>query len=208
MTEPPNDQDDRPLHVRALDQTSTAEIAALLGRGMADNPVHMAAYRGSEKDRERRHARLMGALLAASPALAVEGVEQGGVLIGVAASAPPGRCRTPSAARLRLLATACSFGVPTAIRLKRWTDAWAAHDPDEPHVHLGPVAVDRHRRGQGVGSLLLLRHTGRLDAIGAVGYLETDRPDAVSFYRRFGYAEVGRSTVLGVPTWRLRRPAA
>ena len=50
---------------------------------------------------------------------------------------------------------------------------WAKHDPEEPHWHLGPVAVDAH--------------------------LETDRPENVSFYERFGFEIVGEQEVLGVP---------
>ncbi|MFE5670465.1 GNAT family N-acetyltransferase [Agromyces sp. NPDC056523] len=82
------------------------------------------------------------------------------------------------------------------------------HDPSEPHVHLGPVSVDRGLRRQGIGGLLLIRHVAHLDTVGAVGYLETDRPEAVDFYRRFGYAVVGEAKVLGVPCWFMRRPSA
>ena len=103
------------------------------------------------------------------------------------------------------------IGVAVAMvadRVIRWNAAWARHAPDEPHEHLGPVSVDEGLRGQGLGSALLLEHVRRLDAIGAVGYLETDRPEAVPFYRRFGYFVVARQTVLGVPCWFLRRPSA
>lgn len=57
-----------------------------------------------------------------------------------------------------------------------------------------------------MGSLLMLRHIGRLDAMGAVGYLETDRPEAVGFYRTFGYVVVDEAEVLGVPCWFMSRP--
>ncbi|MFD5215361.1 GNAT family N-acetyltransferase [Microbacterium sp. NPDC058345] len=196
------------LNVVRLDRTAANDVAALLGRGMADNPVHAAVYRGDERHRARCHARITRTLLATSAALDIEGVEQAGELIGVAAAAAPGRCQPGASARMRLLATASALGAPTLSRLLEWNGIWARHDPTEPHVHLGPVSVDRHLRGRGIGSLLLLRHVGRLDAVGAVGYLETDRPEAVDFYSRFGYAIVGEEDVLGVPTWFMRRPAA
>ncbi|WP_309128213.1 GNAT family N-acetyltransferase [Microbacterium sp.] len=194
------------LNVITLDRTATHRAAVLLGRGMADNPVHVAVYRGGDEHRARCHARLTRTLLTTS-ALDIEGVEQAGELIGVAASAAPGRCQPYPPARLRLLATASTLGVPILSRLLEWNRTWARHDPTEPHVHLGPVSVDRHLRGRGIGSLLLLRHVARLDAIGAVGYLETDRPEAVGFYNRFDYAVIGEADVLGVPTWFMRRPA-
>ncbi|MDF2508602.1 MAG: family N-acetyltransferase [Microbacterium sp.] len=196
------------LYVRPVTSADRDAAAALLGRGMADNPVHLMAYGGDDRSRAHRHAQLMRALLRSSPSLQIEGVDRGEALAGVAAWAPPGRCRPSATTRLRLLGRASTFGLGTASRLLSWNRRWAGHDPDEPHVHLGPVAVDRHLRGQGIGSLLLLRHAQRLDAAGAEGYLETDRPEAVGFYERFGYAVVDEADVLGVPSWFMRRPAA
>jgi GNAT superfamily N-acetyltransferase len=199
--------DDPYLIVRTLTSEDVGAAAALLGRGMADNPIHAPIYGRDESFRRRRHERLMRTHLHAARALRVEGVERGGSLVGIAASAPAGRCQPPPSARLRLLGRALMFGIGPASRLVVWQRSWARHDLDEPHVHLGPVSVDRHLRGHGIGSLLLLRHTGMLDSIGAVGYLETDRPEAVRFYGRFGYVVVGESDVLGVPCWFMRRPA-
>ena len=196
------------LYVRALDGADLDDAADLLGRGMADNPMHSAVYGGDEALSARRHGLLMRALLRHSPSMHVEGVERGDSLAAVAASALPGSCQPSSIARLRLLGRAATFGPATAARLLSWKAAWGRHDPDAPHVHLGPVSVDRDLRGQGLGSLLLLRHVGKLDATGAVGYLETDRPEAVSFYRKFGYVVVDEAEVLGVPCWFMSRSAA
>ena len=52
-----------------------------------------------------------------------------------------------------------------------------------------------------------MREHCRLDGAGEVGYLETDKPDNVRFYERFGYEVVGEQPVLGVPNWFMRRPA-
>ncbi|HWS50689.1 MAG TPA: GNAT family N-acetyltransferase [Microbacterium sp.] len=195
------------LHVETLDSTSLDDITELLGRGMADNPVHLAVYGGDEAHRAQSHRRLTRALLTVKP-LTIEGVRQGGSLVGVAAWAPPGGCGPTASARMRLVGAAASLGPRTALRLLAWDREWGRHDPEEPHIHLGPVSVERRLRGRGIGSLLLLRHAARLDAVGAVGYLETDRREAVGFYQRFGYAVVGDSEVLGVPTWYMRRPPA
>ncbi|HWL77635.1 GNAT family N-acetyltransferase [Microbacterium sp.] len=194
------------LHLRVLDRTDVAEAAALLGRGMADNPIHVSVYGDDEVTRIRRHASLMRVLLSSSPALTIDGVEQGGALVGVAAAAPPGRCQPRAVARLRLVTRGVTFGPRAAERLLTWNRAWAAHDISEPHVHLGPVSVDRHLRGRGIGTLLMLRHTTHLDSLGVAGYLETDRPEAVGFYERHGYAVIAEEEILGVPNWFMRRP--
>lgn len=195
------------LYVHTIDEADLDQAADLLGRGMADNPVHIAVYGDDEGLNARRHGLLMREFLRHSPSMQIEGVDRGDELAAVAASAPPGSCQPASAARMRLLGRAATFGPLTAVRLLSWKAAWGRHDPRVPHVHLGPVSVDRHLRGQGLGSLLMLRHIGRLDAAGAIGYLETDRPEAVGFYRKFGYVVVGEADVLGVPCWFMRRPA-
>lgn len=202
MPQPHPRHDIRPLVGHDLDAA-----ADLLGRGMADNPVHVAVYRGDELSRARRHGLLMRTLLQSSPALQLEAVDRDERLAGVAAWAPPGTCRPALGARLRLLRTAVMFGPRTLARLQTWTGTWGRHDPDAPHVHLGPVSVDRHLRGRGIGGMLLGRHVDRLDAHASVGYLETDRPDAVGFYERFGFRVVGETDVLGTPCWFMRRPA-
>jgi ribosomal protein S18 acetylase RimI-like enzyme len=86
-----------------------------------------------------------------------------------------------------------------------WISKWSARDPDEPHVHLGPLAVDAHLQGQGIGSLIMEEHARRLDAAGQTGYLETDKQENVGFYERFGFVVVGEEPVLGVPNWFMRR---
>jgi predicted N-acetyltransferase YhbS len=74
-----------------------------------------------------------------------------------------------------------------------------------PHSHLGPLAVDTHLQGQGIGSRIMEEYCRRLDATGVLGYLETDKPENVPFYERFGYATVEHADVLGVPNWFMRR---
>lgn len=196
------------LHVRSLTLTDVDDVAALLGRGMSDNPMHVAVYGGTEADRAHHHERLMRVLLAVSPSMSLEGIEQDGALIAVAAVAPPGGCQLTTSARLRLARRAVTFGPGVAARLATWKRAWAAQDISEPHAHLGPISVDRHLRGRGIGTLLMLRHVSALDSVGVAGYLETDRPEAVGFYQRHGYAVIGQEEVLGVPNWFMRRPPA
>lgn len=90
----------------------------------------------------------------------------------------------------------------------RWTSAWAKHDLDEPHVHLGPLAVDAHLQGQGIGSLIMREHCRRLDDDRDVGYLETDKRSNVRFYERFGFEVISEESVLGLPNWFMRRAPA
>jgi ribosomal protein S18 acetylase RimI-like enzyme len=172
---------------------------------MRDNPLHVAAYGHDERLRRARHARLLTGRLGVAPTLALTGASSGGVLVGVYGAAPAGTCRLTTAQRLRILPTLARLGPAAAARVLVWTRAWSRHDPEEPHMHLGPVAVDAHLQGRGIGTALLVEHCRQLDAEGQAGYLETDKPENVSFYSRFGYAVVGEETVLGVPNWFMHR---
>ena len=105
----------------------------------------------------------------------------------------------------RLLPSLVALGPRTAARVATWTSSWARHDPDEAHVHLGPLAVDADLQGQGIGSLIVQEHCRRLDRGRAAGYLETDKIENVGFYERFGFEVIGEEPVIGVPNWFMRR---
>jgi len=83
--------------------------------------------------------------------------------------------------------------------------AWAKYDPAEPHSHLGPVAVDPELQGRGVGSMLLAEYCQRLDQRTMLSYLETDKPENVRLYQRFGYHVTAEAEVLGVTSWFMTR---
>jgi ribosomal protein S18 acetylase RimI-like enzyme len=83
--------------------------------------------------------------------------------------------------------------------------AWAKHDPEVRHWHLGPIAVDARLQRRGIGSLLMEVFRAQMDAAGDEAHLETDKPVNVRFYERFGFEVVGEQDVLGVPNWFMRR---
>ena len=54
---------------------------------------------------------------------------------------------------------------------------------------------------------LLMRVFARMDAAGEVAYLETDKPENVRFYERFGFEVVGEEEVPGMSNWFMLRRA-
>ncbi|MFP3714837.1 GNAT family N-acetyltransferase [Puerhibacterium sp. TATVAM-FAB25] len=191
--------------VRPLDRGLRHAAADLVARGMRDNPLHRAAYGPDPERRVRQQAVLVGGLLTVSPDLRLLGAFRDGALVAVGGAAPPGTCRLRGARRARMLPTLARLGPAAAARVLAWTGTWAGHDPDEAHVHLGPVAVDAGLRRQGLGGALLRAHCADLDRAGRAGYLETDTEENVAFYERFGYRVVGGARVIGVPCWFMRR---
>jgi GNAT superfamily N-acetyltransferase len=190
--------------IRDLRSDEIPEAIGILARGMRDNPLHVAAYGDDPERRLRCHRRLMRSLFHVSPGEQICAIEDGKP-VGVTRVAPVGECQPTAMERLRLLPGFVSLGPRTAARTGRWISSWAKRDPEDPHVHLGPFAVDAHLQGRGIGTLIMQEHCRRLDAAGEVGYLETDKPENVRFYERFGYVVVEEEPVLGVPNWFMRR---
>ncbi|MGH2963060.1 MAG: GNAT family N-acetyltransferase [Solirubrobacterales bacterium] len=193
------------IEVRDLRREEIPEAVGVLARGMRDNPLHVAAYGDDPERRLRCHARLMRGLFRAFPAQEPICATREGTLEGVTGVAPPGTCQPTAGQRLRLLPGTVALGPRTAGRVGRWISVWSERDPSEAHVHLGPLAVDARLQGQGIGSLIMREHCRRLDAAGEVGYLETDRPENIRFYERFGFAVIGEQDVIGVPNWFMHR---
>ncbi|HHG2225134.1 GNAT family N-acetyltransferase [Synechococcus sp. CCFWC 502] len=100
-----------------------------------------------------------------------------------------------------------SFGASpgSVLRVGQWAGEWAKHDPRESHWHLGPVAVEPSRQGQGVGSALLKGACNRMDQRAAILYLETDKEENVRFYQKHGFEVVGQSLALNQKSWYMRR---
>jgi ribosomal protein S18 acetylase RimI-like enzyme len=156
--------------------------------------------------RRRILERLFGALFDVMVAQEPIGARRDGRIVAATGVAPAGGCQPTPRQGLALAPAVLAAGPRIAGRASRWIRAWGARDPDEPHVHLGPLAVDAHLQGQGIGSSLLAEHCRRLDASGEVGYLETDKAENVAFYARQGFEIVDQAEVIGVACWFMRRP--
>lgn len=183
------------------------EAVGVLARGMRDNPLHVAVFGEDPERRLRGYHRLMGAAFAVkdfSHTLAAR--SEDGRIVGVCGMMPPGGCIPGPAEQLRVPPRLLAAGPRVASRTARWLAAWSRHDPDERHWHLGPVAVDAHLQGAGIGSKLMRVFCARMDAAREAAYLETDKAVNARFYERFGFRVVGEEKVLGVPNWFMVRP--
>ncbi|MDQ6914562.1 MAG: GNAT family N-acetyltransferase [Actinomycetota bacterium] len=195
------------VQVRDLRPAELPEAVGVLARGMRDNPVHVAAFGPDPERRRRALTRLFGGLFrvmtAQSPLCALD---EAGTMVGTTGVFPVGTCRVTVGKRLRFMPVLVPLGPATLWRVTTWLDAWARRDPDEPHSHLGPLAVDAHLQGHGIGSQIMREYCARLDAGGELGYLETDKAANVRFYERFGYSVMDEAEVLGTPNWFMQRP--
>lgn len=191
------------IELRPLDGAELESAALLAARSMRDNPLQIVAIGPDPERRVRVMHRGFSRLLRLDGRPTV-GAWDGDRLVGVAATAEPGHCQPSTRERLRLAPTFLMAG-RAAPRLGRWMSAWAKFDPARPHSHLGPVAVDPDLQGRGIGSMLLTDYCQRLDQTRMLSYLETDKPENVRLYKRFGYEVTAETIVLGVTSWFMTR---
>ncbi len=195
------------IEIGALDGSEFEEVLDVLSRGMRDNPLTVAAFGDDPQQRQQRFRRFMGEAARAlgwRPNMLVAR-DADGEIAGVCNMMPPGECLSSPSHQLRGLPSLLSNGPHGAGRAMRWLGLWIRHDPAERHWHLGPLAVDTHLQGMGVGSLLMQVFCARMDAAREDAYLETDKAINVRFCERFGFEIVGEQEVLGVTNWFMLR---
>lgn len=195
--------------VRVLEQGAAAErpVVEVLARAFRDNPLDVAVIGRSPRHRLRSNRAGMRASLVAARGIAlrlVAGPEPAGALLAT----PPDRHplpQPPLGEQLRCLL----WQGPRVI--SRWAHVGSEllpHHPLERHWYLGLLGVEPRRQGHGVGARLMEAFVERVEADRLPAYLETDRPENVRFYRRFGFEVASELEILGVPVATMRRAAA
>ena len=194
------------VKLRQLAPIERPLAARIIASGMVDDPIQRAIHGPDVAARLHGMEILFGATLRETerPTL---GAWEDDELLGVAAYGPPGSCPLPEERRETLSQAIAGLPLPTRKTFHAWRANWGAHDPAEPHWHLGPFAVRADAQARGIGSQLLEAFLELVDKCGGIAYLETDTAGNVRFYERFGFETVGRDEVLGVEcTFMSRRP--
>jgi GNAT superfamily N-acetyltransferase len=175
---------------------------AVLADAFVRNPLLMAAFGAGRLDRSRSFFDIgLRQMFTGSAFVAIiDGAVRGYVHFVPSLSCLPPPDQLPAAAETlwRPLGDA-------APRLLEWFSAWSRLDPKEPHLHLGPIGVSPAMQRQGVGKTLMARYIEHLDREALAGYLETDKPENVEFYRTFGFVVQHEESVIGTPTWYMWR---
>jgi len=198
-----------PISVRELTEADLPAAVGIVARGMRDNPLHIAAL---GNDANQRIDRLTGMFSVALPLVLSKGVLLGAfdadTLVGIAGMLAPGQCQPTVMEKLTLAPRIIpGVGFEAAVKVRNWLDQWARYDLRQPHWHLGPVSVDAHLQGTGIGTQLLNEYCARVDATHTSGYLETDKASNVKFYEKFGFETVASAAVLETPNWFMKRAA-
>jgi ribosomal protein S18 acetylase RimI-like enzyme len=193
-----------PVEVRDLGSHELIWGAGVAARGMRDNPIHVAAWGDDPRHRLKVSERMFRGLL---PVLSHAPIAawRNGHAVGVVGMSAPGVCPLSIRQMARMLPRQRPMRPADMRRTMSWLNVWRDIDPDEPHWHLGPVAVEPGLQGMGIGSQMMQEFATRMDRAGEIAYLETDKLQNVVFYERFGFETVDERLVLGVPNWFMRR---
>lgn len=197
------------IEVRPLELSHLTEAAHLLSLSMSTNPLNIAAA-GSEAKAAANLERIFHELLKSQVGLgSAGGAFYDGKLVGVCGCFPPHKCQASVVEKVKMLPLMMSsLGVFGTKRMLSWFGKWSAHDPRQPHWHLGPIAVLPKHQGQGVGSAMLVWFCDRADAKDQMAYLETDKHSNVEFYSKHGFSVTDKADVIGVQNWFMSRPPA
>jgi GNAT acetyltransferase-like protein len=190
------------VEVRGLTDAEARHAGSVAARALRDNP--MMTYMlpddalgrlqtGYDTFGDRIQPGMIGALV-------------GRHVVGVAGANAPGGCLGATAPpELRTVPAVSPREALGYDRARHTVSVMCEHDPDERHIHVGPVGVEPGVQGLGVGAAMLGRIGDLLDAEGEVAWLETDKPENVVFYRRHGFDVAVEERRLGFPIWFMRR---
>ena len=183
-------------------QPATIDV---LARAFVTNPIHIAAFGVEAVARCNRDFFLVGlSLFRGRRLVAMDGAR----VVGFAHWVQSPFCQISAGQRVRLVpAMLRAFGVRPTLRVASWLSAWARNDAPGAHWHFGPLGVAPEAQRKGVGRRLMDAYCAALDRQSAAGFLETDKPENVSFYRKWGFDVTSRADVIGATTYFMARSA-
>jgi len=186
------------IRIEPFNPADSERAVGMLARAFVNNPIHVAAFGKDRLDLNEAMFRTGLPLMKGEKWAAVDDTGMLGFIHWI----PYPGCRMGTLDKVRLVpAMLRAFGPRVTLRVGKWLSIWEKQDPDEPHVHLGPIAVEPSAQGKGIGQQLMRRYCTELDETRQAGYLETDAPHRVDFYRRFGFEVIAEYPVLGAPNY-------
>ena len=188
-----------------LQRDQIPEAARVASRAFVTNPLSVAAYRGQGK-RQRLIAEAMFKVAFERTRGQVLVARWGKPIVGVIGMANWPDCQVSTLQDLLLLPRVLWTLKSLTPRVLMMSSMLRSQDPKEPHWHLAPIAVLPRLQGQGIGSRLLERFCEHVDGRKMPAYLDTDRPESVRLYERFGFTVMGEGEVYGARLWRMWRP--
>jgi len=188
------------VEVSQLGEEDIGPAARVLSLAMLENPLHLAVFQGRGEDERQEIEGMFTRLFHELPGriLLARWESQ---IVGVMRMKPCQGRKPPKGG------VSEEEPLDQDSRVDLWHSAWAEKDPTEPHWHLGPIGVLPEEQGRGIGTALMVNFCQRVDQETRPAYLETDLPENVRFYEKFGFQVKAESLILGVRNSFMWRPA-
>jgi ribosomal protein S18 acetylase RimI-like enzyme len=193
-------------HVRRMVAADMSAVCEVIGAAFADNPSTLANVGGDTARAEqvmRNAVRIAKFGRRWSHALVAE---RDDATVGALNAAQWPHCQMGTVEKIKTVPSMVAIMRGALPRAFTMTSRREAHDPREPHWHVGPLGVSPDAQGQGVGASLLQAFLSTVDEAGEPAFLETDVERNVIFYQRFGFEVVAKEVILGVNTRFMWRP--
>jgi ribosomal protein S18 acetylase RimI-like enzyme len=190
------------ITIKEFNPEMTDDTADVLARAFVSNPLNIAAFGADQVSVNQAFFRGGLRVMRGRKLVAVDGARIVGFIHWVTSP----RCQFSGPEKLAMVPRMVQeFGVQRSMRISSWLATWSKHDPKDPHCHLGPIGIDPAAQGRGIGQRLMALYCEELDRTATSGYLETDRPENVAFYQRFGFEVTLEIPILGTPNFLMRR---
>ncbi|MBI3786458.1 MAG: GNAT family N-acetyltransferase [Deltaproteobacteria bacterium] len=195
--------------LRPLQWSQEREVAALLMRAFADDPLVNAICNVQSRQRDRQlywsfRIAIRSHCLSPQPAWVM--TDALSRPIGVALVSRPSMDLRGNPDTLFALRGLFHVGIAAARRGMHAARTIAAQAPHGPFTYLRTLGVDPQYQGRGLGSRLV-DEVIRAAPTGWPLYLETAKETNLTFYARHGLSCIGEFECLGVRVWRLFRSA-
>jgi len=187
--------------VERFQPSDTLAAAAVLSHAFLTQPNAIAVWGRQDEDARRGIETVFRIAKLERPISTVLVARRDGQIAGALNMTEWPRCQLSPLEKLRLLPLMLRLPWGVMSRSFQLQSAWGKHDPQQRHWHLGPLGVLPQLQRLGIGSRMLEKCCEIVDQKKDAANLETDRPENVPFYERFGFAVTAEEQILGVRNW-------
>ena len=193
--------------VEPMQPADLEEAAAVLSRAFANRPFPRPLTPDKRLEKKRRLDAIHRMMLGRLPGQTLV-ARKDGCIVGVMRIVKWPQCQVSLRQGLAMLPLLIGIQRGASLRWLMARYVWWTHDPRRPHLHVDPLGVETDLQGRGIGSQLLRRFCEMADEASLPGYLETDTPENVRLYERFGFQVTGNATIMSSTDWFMWRAAA
>jgi ribosomal protein S18 acetylase RimI-like enzyme len=172
----------------------------LVARTMAANPIHLAIFKDQSGPSLRKQYKMFEFALTRPHRSIIVAKNDSGI-VGVMCYTTSLHCQLKPGQVLKAIPLLLPALGNKLFQVLKWQYVWGKHDYPKPHIHFGPLAVDRQHQGKGYGKILLTHFCNYLDESRQTGYLETDKVENVRLYEKFGFKVISEDGIYGVKNW-------